>query len=323
MAAQQNPQLPEVVEIRQLAHGELERLLGEEERLWRSRYQWDFRPSSELVQRFVQMQALSGYALRVDRELIGYAYYVFEDHKGLIGDFYVRPGPHSALYESLLLSSVVESLINTPGIRRIESQLLLNRGGIQGGPLPFDRYAARFDREFMSIDAAAIFDLQRQDLEAGLRLVPWNDRFHEETAHLISASYRGHVDSQINDQYRTIPGARRFLTNIIKYPGCGQFSPQSSIVAIDDASGHVRGVCLASLVSEVSGHVTQLCILPAMRGFGLGYELLRRSLTEVVREGRSMASLTVTSGNTGAIRLYESMGFRHHATFPALVWEGF
>jgi len=248
---------------------------------------------------------------------------VFEDHKGLIGDFYVRPGPHSALYESLLLSSVVESLINTPGIRRIESQLLLNRGGIQGGPLPFDGYAARFDREFMSIDAAAIFDLERREVEAGLRLVPWNDRFHEETAHLISASYRGHVDSQINDQYRTIPGARRFLTNIIKYPGCGQFSPQSSIVAIDEASGHVRGVCLASLVSEVSGHVTQLCILPAMRGFGLGYELLRRSLTEVVREGRSMASLTVTSGNTGAIRLYESMGFRHHATFPALVWEGF
>jgi ribosomal protein S18 acetylase RimI-like enzyme len=323
MAAHQNPQLPEVVEIRQLAPGELERLLGEEERLWRSRYQWDFHPSSELVQRFVQMQALSGYALRVDRELIGYAYYVFEDHKGLIGDFYVRSGPHSALYESLLLSSVVESLINTPGIRRIESQLLLNRGGIQGGNLPFDRYAARFDREFMNIDAAAVFDLERRDLDAGLRLVPWNDRFHEETAHLIAASYRGHIDSQINDQYRTIPGARRFLTNIIKYPGCGQFSPQSSIVAVDDATGRVRGVCLTSLVSEVSGHVTQLCILPAMRGFGLGYELLRRSLTEVVREGRSMASLTVTGGNMAAIRLYESMGFRHHATFPALVWEGF
>jgi len=63
--------------------------------------------------------------------------------------------------------------------------------------------------------------------------------------------------------------------------------------------------------------------LPAMRGLGLGYELLRRCLIEVVREGRSMVSLTVTSGNAGAIRLYESMGFKHEATFPALVWEGF
>jgi ribosomal protein S18 acetylase RimI-like enzyme len=322
MAAQLNPQLPEVVEIRQLAPAELERLLAEEERLWRSRYQWDFRPASELVQRFVQMQALSGYALRVNHELIGYSYYVFEDHKGLIGDFYVRPGPQSALHETLLLSSVVQSLIETPGIRRIESQLLLNHAGKQGA-LPFDRYATRFDREFMSIDSAAIFDLERRDLDAGLRLVPWNDRFQEETAHLIAASYRGHVDSRINDQYRTIPGARRFLTNIIKYPGCGQFSPESSILAVDEAAGRVRGVCLASLVSEVSGHITQLCILPAVRGCGLGYELLRRSLIEVVHQGRSMASLTVTGANDDAIHLYESMGFSHHATFPALVWEGF
>lgn len=113
------------------------------------------------------------------------------------------------------------------------------------------------------------------------------------------------------------------MTNIIKYPGCGQFSTQSSILAVDDAAGRVCGACLASLVSEVSGHVTQLCILPSVRGFGLGYELLRRSLVEVAREGRSMASLTVTSSNVDAIRLYESMGFKHHGTFPALVWEGF
>ena len=43
----------------------------------------------------------------------------------------------------------------------------------------------------------------------------------EEAAHVISAAYRGHVDSEINDQYRSIPGARRFVTNIVRFPGCG------------------------------------------------------------------------------------------------------
>jgi len=322
MSAQQNPQLPEVVDIRQLAPAELDHLLDEEGRLWRAQYQWDFNPSADLVRRFVEMQALSGYALRVQRELIGYGYHVFEDHKGLIGDFYVRPGPQNASYEALLLSAIVQSLMNTPGIRRIESQLLLSRVRTSA-LIPFDRYVLRYDREFMSTTAETIEELPRRNIAARVRLVPWNDHFHEESAQLIAAAYRGHVDSEINDQYRTIPGARRFLTNIIRYPGCGRFSPQSSIVAVEETSGRVCGICLASMVSELSGHVTQLCVTPALRGTGLGYELLRRCLIEVLEQGREITSLTVTGHNETAIRLYESMGFVHRATFPALVWEGF
>lgn len=321
MAARHNP-LPEVLDIRQLAPAELEYLLEEEGHHWRALYQWDFRPSADLVRRFVEIQALSGFALRLGRELIGYAYHVFEDHKGLIGDFYVRPGPQSASCETLLLSAIVQSLIDTPGIRRIESQLLLSRVRNQA-PLPFDRWATRYDREFMSTDAATVQDLPVRDMDARVRLVRWADQFHEESAYLIAASYRGHVDSEINDQYRTIPGARRFLTNIIRYPGCGKFSPHASIVALDESSGRICGICLASMVSEVSGHVTQLCVSPAFRGAGLGYELLRRCLLEVIEEGRQVTSLTVTGDNKNAIYLYESMGFLHRATFPALVWEGF
>ena len=61
------------------------------------------------------------------------------------------------------------------------------------------------------------------------------------------------MDSEINDQYRTIPGARRFLMNIVKFPGCGRFSAPGSVVVLDDATGRVCGVCLASLVSANSG----------------------------------------------------------------------
>ncbi len=322
MAAQSEAFLPEIEDLRRVSSAELDVLLEEEAYVWDSEYMWDFRPSADLVRRFVQMQSLSGFALRLGRELTGYAYHVFEDHKGLIGDFYVRPGPHSGAYEMMLLSAVVQGLIRTPGVRRIESQLLL-LGASKDVPIPFERYAARFDRQFMTIRQNAIRKLAPKTPTFRARLVPWNDRLHEDTAHLISGAYRGHVDSEINDQYRNIPGARRFLTNIVRFPGCGRFAPAASIVAIDEGTGRVCGVCLASLVSTASGHITQLCTLPAVRGTCLGYELLRRSLLELLNLGCSMASLTVTRSNTEAIRLYDSVGFRYYSTFPAIVWEGF
>jgi ribosomal protein S18 acetylase RimI-like enzyme len=156
-----------------------------------------------------------------------------------------------------------------------------------------------------------------------VRLQKWHDRMHEEAAHVISAAYRGHVDSEINDQYRNLPGARRFLTNIVRYPGCGKFSASSSYAAVDEYTGRLCGIALASLVSPTSGHITQLCVLPALRGTRIGYELLRQSLNSLAESGCQATSLAVTCTNVDAVQLYERVGFRARSTFPALVWEDF
>jgi ribosomal protein S18 acetylase RimI-like enzyme len=140
---------------------------------------------------------------------------------------------------------------------------------------------------------------------------------------VISAAYRGHVDSEINDQYRNLPGARRFLTNIVRFPGCGRFSAPGSFAAVDEYTGRLCGIALASLVSPSSGHITQLCVLPALRGTHIGYELLRQSLTSLMDLGCETVSLTVTCTNLDAVHLYERVGFRARSTFPALVWEDF
>jgi ribosomal protein S18 acetylase RimI-like enzyme len=175
----------------------------------------------------------------------------------------------------------------------------------------------------MSIHRSAIQSLVPASLKMRVGFTSWSERFREDAAHLVAAAYRGHVDSEINDQYRTIPGARHFLTNIIQYPGCGRFSTRSSIMATDESTGRTCGMCLASMVSETSGHVTQLCVLPGVRGERIGYELLRLSLFDLISQGCQDVSLTVTCSNIGAIRLYEQLGFRIKSTFPSLVWEGF
>lgn len=322
MAALSDTSLPETVELARVSAAEMEALLNEEIQVWESRFSWDFRPSADLLRRFLHIQSLNGYALRSASALLGYAYHVCEEHKGLIGDFYVRPTAGASQSEMLLLSAMVQDLMLTPGIRRIESQLMLLHTPV-AKTLPFSRFLSRHDRNFMEIPADAIRQLLPAVRLPRVSFHPWAERYQEDIAHLISAAYRGHVDSEINDQYRTIPGARRFLMNIVKFPGCGRFSPPSSVIVLDENTGRVCGVCLASLVSANSGHVTQLCILPGLRGAKLGYEVLRQCLVQLVQQGCRSVSLTVTCSNVDAIRLYHSIGFKTTSNFPALVWEGF
>ncbi len=320
MAALYDAPLPEVIELPHLGVADLDPLLSEEIGVWQRRFCWDFRGSADLLRRFLQIHSLCGYALRAGREVIGYAYYVCEGHKGLIGDFYVRADHATPSNEKTLLGAVVQGMMLAPGVRRVESQLMLLHS--RALHPPFSPHSARHDRYFMKIDRDSAAELPPGAAHSGATLVPWIERYQEEVAHVVAAAYKGHVDSEINDQYRTIPGARHFLTNIIRFPGCGQFSPGASVVAIDNRTGRVCGVCLASLVSFNSGHVTQLCVLPAVRGVQLGYELLRQCLIRLAGLGCSSVSLTVTCSNVEAIRLYESVGFHSQLVFPALVWEG-
>jgi ribosomal protein S18 acetylase RimI-like enzyme len=322
MAARPEAYLPEVVELCSLTAREFDLLLEEEIAVWRERFDWDFRPSADLLRRFLHMRSLNGYALRFDDNVIGYTYYVVEGRKGLIGDFYIRRAYTDPSFEMMLLGATLQGVMLISGVKRIESQLLLMHSPA-AQPLPFHRFLKRYDRFFMEVSRTAALALEPKLLSFRANLVPWSERLSEEIAHLVTYSYRGHVDSEINDQYRTIPGARHFLMNIIQYPGCGRFSPKASIVALDAGTGKVCGACLASMVSETAGHVTQLCILPGARGARLGYELLRHSLTRLVGLGCGSVGLTVTGSNLEAIRLYESVGFRSVCTFPALIWEGF
>jgi ribosomal protein S18 acetylase RimI-like enzyme len=321
MAAVSDAPVPRVLELRQVRVSALNPLLEEETEAWRAQLDWNFLPSADLVRRFVEMQALSGHCLMLGNRVIGYTYYVCEDRKGLIGDLYVVEEFRTPENETLVLSATLDALMKAPFVRRIESQLMM-LGAPLDRPLPSWRWLQVHTRQFMEANLAATAQLPPRATPDFLYQI-WNERAQEEAAHLIPAAYRGHIDSQINDQYRSISGARRFLLNIVQYPGCGSFFQSGSFVALHAQTGRICGLCLASLVAPTVGHITQLCIEPSVKGFGVGYELLRQSLAALAAQGCEKVSLTVTAANTEAIRLYERMGFSTMRRFAAYVWEGF
>jgi len=324
MAARQHPapcRTAEIVDLRRVTSRDLEALLAEETEAWHSELEWDFDKSADLVRRFVDMRALNGGALIENGAVTGYLYYVLEDGKGLIGDLYVRRALRTVERENALLEAALSEIMANRHIRRIESQLMMLHY-VALRPVPAEKYLGAYERNFMRVD------LRRADLGDGevrrpMYIDKWSEQYQDAAAALISEAYQGHVDSRINDQYRSPAGARRFLANIVQYPGCGTFFRPASYVAFDAVTHRLCGISLASLVAPESGHITQICVSHSVRGTGIGHALMRQSLITLRDLGCRSASLTVTASNTTAVELYEQMGFETTRRFSAYVWEGF
>jgi ribosomal protein S18 acetylase RimI-like enzyme len=310
-----------LIDLRDLQPEHLAPLLEEEIVAWKRGLNWDFHASADLVRRFLQVRGLNGFALLQgtghDTAVAGYSYYVVEEGKGLIGDFYMRDAARTLENENRLLEAVLESMWKTP-VRRVEAQLMM-MGSYAGRPAPFPRWFRQFPRQFLEAQLTA--GAADASGPAGVNILPWSNQLGEEAARVIAVSYQGHIDSQVNDQYRSVGGALRFLTNIVQFPGCGLFFAPASFAARDRASGSLCGISLASMVSADVGHITQLCVAPSHRGRRLGYALLRRSMDALAGQGCRSVTLTVTTANHSAAQLYENIGFHPRRDFAAFVWD--
>lgn len=324
MAARLHPapaRPPEVVDLRRLSARDLEPLLAEETGAWRDALEWDFEKSADLVRRFVDLRALNGSALIEDGAVAGYVYYVLEENKGLIGDLYVRRALRTVERENLLLESALEPIMASPPIDRIESQLMMLDHAAHRA-MPHADFLGVYERDFMRLDLLRAA-LPEGNVRRPMYVEKWSEHYQDAAAQLIAAAYLGHIDGRINDQYRSAAGARRFLYNIVQFPGCGAFFRPASYAAFEAVSGRLCGISLTSVVAPECGHITQICVSPSVRGTGIGYELLRQSLTTLRDMGCHSASLTVTAANEDAVALYERVGFRTARRFSAYVWEGF
>jgi ribosomal protein S18 acetylase RimI-like enzyme len=327
-------QAMEILDLRHFRSTELRPLLEAESQEWAHMLSWDYSSSAEMILRYMDARILPGYAAVEERNVIGYTFFVYEGSKGVIGDLFVQPDPgHPTLIrreiEERLLGQVIETLQVSPGVHRIEAQLLLHDGGSLDRIFTEEGFR-RHPRLFMSLP------LRKGSHHAGLgsangnvagnfpdvEFRKWSENDFQSAAALITAAYREHVDSEINDQYRTLAGSLRFLNNIIRFPGCGTFDGDASFVARSRRSGAMLGLILCSRVKNDVGHVTQVCLTPEQRNRGLGQALISIAASELRRHNCNTLSLTVTQANTRAVELYKKLGFSIDRVFDAFVWEG-
>jgi ribosomal protein S18 acetylase RimI-like enzyme len=311
-----------LIDLRRICARDLDPVLEEEVAAWKEELSWDFEASAGLVRRFVDLHALTGGALVAAGKVIGYAYYVLEESKALVGGLYVRRQARSPALDRRLLDLVLREAMVNPTVRRIESQLMM-APLVPDHMLPFSQFVAIYERNFMRLRLLGV-KLDPKPVRRPVRLEKWSDAHQEAAARLIAKAYEGHIDSRINDQYCSVAGARRLLSNIVQFPGCGTFFRPASYLAFEEPAGRLCGMSLASLVAQDSGHITQICVSPAgLHRTGIGRELMRQSLKALLEFGCQDATLAVTAANRDAMALYEHLGFSVARRFSAYVWEGF
>ncbi|MFZ0738025.1 MAG: GNAT family N-acetyltransferase [Candidatus Acidiferrales bacterium] len=307
-----------LVDLRQMQTRELERLFDEEAAHWRDELHWDYRPSLDLIRRFVDSHSLGGYVALEDGQPAGYGFYVLEDHKGLIGGLYASSRFSQTPVTHGLLTDMLATLRATPRLTRVEAQLM--PFGVALDPVYLSQHFHLYSREFMLLHLASA-GLKAKPISAGLRLERWTDRNFETCAKLIQLAYADHVDGEINDQYRSEAGGMKFLRNIVILPGCGQFLPEASFV-VRPANGDAPvGMVLTSTVAEGVGHTTQICVKPGYRGSGIGRHLMEASIQALRARHFHSLSLTVTAANANAVQMYKDLGFGTIKTFAAGVWQ--
>lgn len=309
----------EIVDLRQLHSRSLDLLFQEEARHWREELFWDYRPSIELIRKFIDSRALGGYAALENGHPKGYGFYVLEDHKGLIGGLFVSAQVTQSPVTRRLLTEMLSALRATPRLERIEAQLM--PFGTELDPIFLSQYFRLYPRQFMVLSLGEA-KLAGRPSSVGLRVEPWSDRAFEAAARLIHLSYVDHVDSQINDQYCSEAGGLRFLRNIVLLPGCGQFLPEASFLVRPINEDRLIAMVLTSTVAEKVGHTTQICVMPGYQGHNIGRMLMENSILALRRRNYESLSLTVTAINKRAVGLYERLGFRAVKAFAAGVWQG-
>ena len=181
----------QIVDLRQLTSRQLEPLLAEEAQQWRQELHWDYRASIDLIKKFVDARSLTGSAVIENGEPVGYAFYVLEEHKGLVGGLFVSPRYAQQELSQQLLADTLTTLGGIPKLDRVEAQLI--PFGYTLDPILSEYGFRLFTRQFMLVPLPqtngpvhdVVPGLIREGPGAGLILERWDHRYFESCARLI------------------------------------------------------------------------------------------------------------------------------------------
>ena len=155
---------------------------------------------------------------------------------------------------------------------------------------------------------AMILSLKREPLETDFPVRPVNHSDAPALSHLLYASFRGSID----DEGETPADAQHEIDRLFR-GDYGQFDSTASFVIEEE--GVLQSACL---ISWFDVHAAPLVVFsmsrPEARRRGMARHLLTASIHALLNHGERFLTLVVTEGNTEAISLYRSLGFRR--------WDG-
>ncbi|WP_342190348.1 GNAT family N-acetyltransferase [Stieleria varia] len=146
-------------------------------------------------------------------------------------------------------------------------------------------------------------------IPAGYELVPFSDGIIRDHAMAKYDSFREELDANVFPCLARRDGCLRLMNEITSR---SNFVPQSTwLIRFHPPGEPPQPVgTVQGLRQDGWGAIQNLGISPEHRGRGLGSILLMRSAMGFRSTGLRKMHLEVTTENTGAVRLYERLGFK-------------
>jgi ribosomal protein S18 acetylase RimI-like enzyme len=156
-------------------------------------------------------------------------------------------------------------------------------------------------------------------LPAGYRFVSWNEALLDVHARTKHRSFRGEIDALVFPCLGNIEGCRRLMREIRNKPGF--LATATWLVVRNDALGELEWCgTIQGVVDKLGvGSIQNIGVVPSHRGFGLGTCLIEQALVGFRGHGLRRVFLEVTAENSGAVRLYQRLGFRRTKTIYKVV----
>lgn len=148
-------------------------------------------------------------------------------------------------------------------------------------------------------------------LPAGYDLTPWDESLLEAHAETKYQCFRFEIDANVFPCLGDREGCRRLMQEISRRESFVRESTWLLVhVRPGEAAGEFCGTIQGLADADDFGSIQNLGVTPRHRGRGLGSCLLYRSLAGFRSAGLRRATLEVTAQNSGAVRLYQRIGFR-------------
>jgi ribosomal protein S18 acetylase RimI-like enzyme len=142
-------------------------------------------------------------------------------------------------------------------------------------------------------------------------VMAWRSRLLDAHAEAKYRSFCCELDANVFPCLGELDGCRRLMSEISSR---ANFIPTATWLLVHDHEDEPCGTVQGIQDGEFTGAIQNLGITPEHRGLGLGTFLLMQAMRGFQEKGLKLAYLEVTARNTGAVRLYERLGFHRTKT---------
>ncbi len=166
----------------------------------------------------------------------------------------------------------------------------------------FKRYRMQFDLRNTQF--------REVELPQGYELLPWRPELLNAHAEAKFRSFRNELDANVFPCFGLADGCLRLMKEISNRQG---FVPQATWLATyrNSKTGRLEYCGTVQGLREKLdvGAIQNIGVARDHRGIGVGSAIVRKSLRGFQASGIKIVTLEVTEKNTGALRLYQRLGF--------------